>query len=156
MWCDHYHVDGKLRVELRPHRAGSHLLELRIIGESGDKLANVIFSPISDRVGHSILSVQDQNTFDEKFRKKRLMTLIHLFLAHRYKASLVHYVTPTDDNSYQTSKMKEHGIFSEVSQEVGQIIVADINQVRIAELLKPDRHALAKLIAKHDAPVQTQ
>ena len=155
MWCEHYHVESELRVELRPHRAGNDLLELGIIGKSGNKLANVIFSPIRDRVGHSILSVRDQNTFDQALRKKRLMTLIHLFLTHRYKASLVHYVSPTEDNSYQTSKMQAHGIFSDVNQEVGQIIVADINQVRIAELLRPDRRALAKLIAKQDELIQT-
>ncbi|GAB4985203.1 hypothetical protein MAHJHV59_47720 [Mycobacterium avium subsp. hominissuis] len=42
------------------------------------------------------------------------------------------YVTPTEDNLYQTSKMKSHGIFSEVYQEVGEIIVADL-LVHLAE-----------------------
>ena len=34
------------------------------------------------------------------------MTLVHLFLVHRFKADVVHYVTPTEDNQYQTEKMK--------------------------------------------------
>ena len=58
--------------------------------------------------------MRDQNTFAEKLRQKRLMTLIHLWLVHRFKADAVIYVTPTEDNLYQTSKMKSHGIFTEV------------------------------------------
>ncbi len=150
MWTEHYRLAGPLRVQLRPQRAGSELLELRIIGESGDSLANVVFSPIRDRLGHRILMVRDQNTFDEALRKKRLMTLIHLFLVHRYTVALVHYVSPTEDNSYQADKMKAHGIFATVNQEVGQIIVAEIDTKRVAKLLDPDRGALAKLIAKQD------
>jgi isocitrate/methylisocitrate lyase len=148
MWVDHYDLDGPLRVELRPQRAGSELLELAIVGNEQEMVANVIFAPIHDRRGRSILSVRDQNTFDEKLRKKRLMTLIHLFLVHRYEADSVHYVTPTEDNQYQTTKMKSHGIFSEVSTEVGQIIVADVNHARIEELLEPDRIKLGRLIRK--------
>jgi isocitrate lyase len=148
VWSAHYQLPDELRVELRPHRAGSELLELAIVGKGQEKEANVIFAPIQDRRGRNILSVRDQNTFDEKLRKKRLMTLIHLFLVHRYKAASVHYVTPTDDNQYQAVKMKAHGIFSEVDTEVGQIIVADVNQARIAELLEADRVQLGKLIRK--------
>jgi isocitrate lyase len=44
--------------------------------------------------------------------------------------------------------MKSHGLFSEVNTEVGQIIVADVNHSRVAELLAPDRMALWKLIRK--------
>ncbi len=153
MWSEHYQIGEKLRVQLRPQRAGSELLELGIYGERGadeEKLANVIFAPIQDRRGRSILSVRDQNTFGEPLRKKRLMTLIHLWLVHRFKADSVHYVTPTEDNLYQTEKMKSHGIFREVNQEVGQIIVADVNHPRIAELLKPDREALWRLIRKEE------
>jgi isocitrate lyase len=148
MWCEHYQLPGPLRVELRPHRAGSELLELAIVGVTQEKEANVVFAPIHDRLGRSILSVRDQNTFDEKLRQKRLMTLIHLFLVHRYKADAVHYVSPTDDNQYQTAKMKSHGIFAEVNTEVGQIIVAEVDAARIAELLRPDRVKLGKLIRK--------
>ncbi|MBV8200062.1 MAG: isocitrate lyase ICL2 [Acidobacteria bacterium] len=148
MWSEHYHLPGPLRVELRPRRAGSELLELAVVGPDQEKEANVVFAPIHDRRGRSILSVRDQNTFDEKLRLKRLMTLIHLFLVHRYKAETVHYVSPTEDNQYQTAKMKSHGIFSEVNTEVGQIIVADVDAVRVAELLEPDRVKLGKLIRK--------
>ena len=148
MWAEHYQLPGGLRVKLRPHRAGSELLELRITGKLGDNLANVIFSPIRDRVGHRILIVRDQNTFDEALRQKRLMTLIHLFLVHRYKVQLVHYVSPTEDNQYQTAKMQTHGIFRAVNSEVGEIIVADVDPMRIAQLLETDGDALQRLIAK--------
>lgn len=148
IWTRHYELPGGLSVQLRPHRAGSELLEIGVYNKSDEKLANVIFAPIQDRRGRSILSVRDQNTFADSLRKKRLMTLVHLFLVHRFKADSVHYVTPTDDNQYQVAKMRSHGIFSEFNTEVGQIIVADVNHQRIAELLAPDQQALGKLIRK--------
>jgi isocitrate lyase len=154
MWSDHYQLGEKLRVQLRPTRPGSDVLELGIFGERDggqeEKLANVIVDPIKDRHGRSILTVRDQNTFAEKLRQKRLMTLVHLWLVHRFKAEAVYYVTPTEDNLYQTEKMKSHGIFRDVYQEVGEIIVADLNHERIAELLAPDREALRRLIRKED------
>jgi isocitrate lyase len=150
LWSEHYQLGEKLRVKLRPRRAGSDVLELGIVGDDDEQLANVIVDPIKDRHGRSILQVRDQNTFAEKLRQKRLMTLIHLWLVHRFKADAVIYVTPTEDNQYQTEKMKSHGIFSEVYQEVGEIIVAEVNRPRIQELLAPDRVALRKLITKEN------
>src|SRR3954471_5493857 len=150
LWSEHYQLGEKLRVTLRPRRAGSDVLELGIYGDGEEKLANVVVDPIKDRHGRSILQVRDQNTFAEKLRQKRLMTLIHLWLVHRFKADAVYYVTPTEDNQYQTEKMKSHGIFSEVYQEVGEIIVAEVNKSRIEELLSQDREALRKLITKDD------
>jgi isocitrate lyase len=137
-------------VQLRPRRAGSDVLELGIYDDAEEKLADVTVDPIKDRHGRSILTVRDQNTFAEKLRKKRLMDLIHLWLIHRFKAEIVYYVTPTEDNIYQTEKMKSHGIFRDVYQEVGEIIVADVNHERIEELLAPDRVALGRLIRKED------
>ena len=153
LWSEHYQLGEKLRVQLRPTRAGGELLELGIYGERPDgeeKLANVIVDPIKDRHGRSILTVRDQNTFGEALRQKRLMTLIHLWLIHRFKTDAVYYVTPTEDNIYQTEKMKSHGIFRDVHQDVGEIIVADVNHPRIEELLAPDHEALMRLIRKED------
>ncbi|MGH3597865.1 MAG: isocitrate lyase ICL2 [Mycobacterium sp.] len=150
MWSEHYQLPEKLRVQLRPRRAGSDVLELGIYGEREEELANVIFATFQDRRETTILTVRDQNTFAEELRQKRLMTLIHLWLVHRFKADAVHYVTPTEDNLYQTEKMKCHGIFSDVHQEVGEIIVAEVNHPRIQELLAPDREALGRLIRKED------
>ncbi len=153
MWSEHYQLDEKLRVQLRPRRAGGEVLELGIFGAHDDGeelLANVLVDPIKDRHGRSILTVRDQNTFAEKLRQKRLMTLVHLWLVHRFKADAVYYVAPTEDNKYQAEKMKSHGIFSDVYPEVGEIIVADVNHPRIEELLAPDREALGRLIRKED------
>jgi len=148
MWTAHNGIEEPLRVGLKPQRAGSELLELEILGAGDEKVANVVFAPIHDRRERSILSVRDQNTFSESLRKKRLMTVVHLWLIHRYKVDSVHYVSPTEDNQYQTAKMKSHGLFSEVNTEVGQIIVADVDHERVARLLDPDREALGKLIRK--------
>ncbi len=153
LWGEHYKLGEKFRVQFRPLRAGGEVLELGIYGgrDGGEeKLANVLVDPIKDRNGRSILTVRDQNTFAEQLRQKRLMTLIHLWLIHRFKAEAVYYVTPTEDNIYQTEKMKSHGIFRDVHQDVGEIVVADVNQPRIEELLAPDHAALMRLIRKED------
>jgi isocitrate lyase len=71
-------------------------------------------------------------------------------LIHRFKADAVYYVTPTEDNIYQTEKMKSHGIFRDVYQEVGEIIVAEVNHPRIEELLASDHAALMRMIRKED------
>jgi isocitrate lyase len=151
IWRQQNDVGGRIRVELRPHTAGSDLLALRVLADGGEALASVIFANFHDRRGGSILSVRDSNTQPDQ-RKRRLMTLAQLFLIHRYKAGSAHYVTPTEDNQHQTQKMKRLGIFSDVKIDVGRIIVADVNRARVAELLKPDRAALTQLIQK--APVQ--
>ncbi len=147
-WRKHWEYPAKIRVELRPHTAGSELLELSLLDEvSGQKLANMIFATVQDRRGRNLLSVRDQNTI-EPLRKKRMMLLVQLFLIHRYKASAVHYLTPTEDNESQTLKMKSMGIFSDVQTEVGQIIVASVNKPVVDQLLGPDRAALLEMIRK--------
>jgi len=152
-WRKQWDHPAKIRVELRPHTAGSELLELNLLDESSDqKLANIIFGALQDRRGRNILSVRDQNTM-APLRKKRLMMLAQLFLIYRYRASAVHYLTPNEDNESQTQKMKIMGIFSEVQTEVGQIIVANVNRQFVEELLKPDRAALLGLIRK--APLRS-
>ena len=151
LWGEEYNVTEDLRVELRPHIAGSELLALEVLRGKNDKVADIIFATIQDRRDRMILSIRDQNTFDESFRRKRLMTLIHLFLIHRYNAVSVHYVSPTDDNDRQTEKMQELGIFTEVTTEFGQIIVAGVNSDRVKALLDPDLHDLRALISKSPA-----
>jgi isocitrate lyase len=146
MWTKHNQLTDSLHVGLRPHTAGSELLELTLSKPSGEKVANIIFAVIADRRGRNILSVRDQNTFDLALRKKRLMTLNHLFLIHRYKIWSVHYVSPTDDNRYQAQKMKSHGLFSDVHDEVGHVIVADVSAEGVKALLAPDRARLDDLI----------
>ncbi len=146
-WAKHHGVAVGLKAVLKPHSAGSELLELSISRDAGGKAANVIFHTIQDRRGRKILSIRDQNTFDVALRRKRLMTLVQLFLIHRYKIDSVHYLTPTDDNKRQTEGMKLRGLFSAVNDEVGEIIVADVNKEHIKHLVDPDHGALAELIS---------
>ena len=149
LWAKYYKIKGTLRVELRPNRAGSDLLELNIMSSRAKtKKADVIFGSIQDLRGKNILSIRDQNTFNTEFRKKRLMTIIHLFLIHRYKCNSVHYVNPTEDNMKQTQGMKKLGIYKEVNTEVGDIIVALVNSKKLKELLNEDHVELKNLIAK--------
>jgi isocitrate lyase len=146
-WSAEWERPGKMRVELRPHTAGSDLLELRVLDESGGPVANVIFASIMDRRGRSILSIRDQNTAPS-VRRKRLMTLVQLFLIHRYRAGSLHYLTPTEDNRLQTQRMQDLGIFTLVRTEIGQIIVADVNRERVSELIRPEGDSLTELIRK--------
>jgi isocitrate lyase len=148
LWCDSNEIPGPLTVKLRPHEAGSDLLDLNVFNSSGDKVAGVVFATIRDRRGTVILSVRDQETLDHSLRQKRLMTLLHLFLIHRYKAASIHYVTPTDDNVKQAEGMQKLGIFDDVTVEIGNIIVAGVEPTRVAELLNPNRTELTKLINK--------
>jgi isocitrate lyase len=148
LWRKHHGIPEKLKVSLKPITSGSDLLELSLVGPDGTKKVNVIFASIHDRKGRSILSVRDQNNFDLNLRQKRLMTLVQLFLFHRYKVYSAHYVTPTEDNKRQAEGMKKQGLFGLVNEEVGEMIVADVNPDRVKELLAPDRAALQKLIAE--------
>ncbi len=146
-WSSHWDRPGRIRAELRPHTAGSDLLEVRVVDESSEMLANVIFASIVDRRGRSILSIRDQNTAPS-IRRRRLMTLVQLFLIHRYRAASLHYLTPSEDNQSQTQRMRDLGIFTIVRTEIGQIIVADVHRERVSELVRPDGELLAELIRK--------
>ena len=151
LWADENNMPTALHTRLRPVSAGSDFLELSLLDSSGAKAANVVFADLQDRNGNKVLSIRDQNTFDLSLRRKRLMTLAHVFLIHRYKSGSVHYLSPTDDNRHQTERMKVLGIFGNVNTEGGLIITATVEGRRIAELLNPDRAALRRLIAKGPA-----
>ena len=148
LWSEVNELEGPFTVRLRPHTAGSELLELSVLDSSGEKVANVVFATIRDRRGKSILSVRDQETIDPELRNKRLMTLCHLFLIDRYKAETIHYVTPTDDNVGQTRGMQALGLFDDVQVEIGDIIVAGVDPERVPALLRSNRIELMRLIRK--------
>jgi isocitrate lyase len=76
------------------------------------------------------------------------MTLMHLFLIHRYRASAVHYLTPTEDNRRQCDRMLAIGIFEAVNDEVGEIIVAEIAAPAVRELVRADSPRREQLIVK--------
>jgi isocitrate lyase len=147
-WAAHNGVEGRLRVRLLPHRAGSELLELAVQGAGDEGLAAVVFAPIHDWRGRSILSVRDQHTLVPALRRRRLMTLLHLYLIHRYRASSVHYVSPTEDNRVQTERMRDLGIYGAVSLDVGEIIVAEVDAGRVGELVGGDGGPIRDLITR--------
>jgi isocitrate lyase len=147
-WAAHHDLPMELQVSLRPHSAGSEVLELAVSDAAGERLANMIFTTLQDRRGRTILSVRDQNTLAPELRRKRLMTLLHLFLIHRYRAAAVHYLTPTDDNRRQCERMLAFGIFETVNDEVGEIIVAEIAAPAIRALVRPDSPELERLITR--------
>ena len=107
----------------------------------------MVFSSVLDRNKKQILSVRDQNTFDNELRQKRLMTLLHLFLLNRYKVDEVHYLTPTNDNEMQCQGMKKLGIYTHSYSEIGHIIVADV-QVKMVKSFIDDEEVLIRLINK--------
>jgi len=147
-WATHQGLPATLSVSLRPHTAGSEVLELSVLEPSGEKVANIVFDTLADRRGRSILSVRDQNTLVQAWRRKRLMTLLHVFLIHRYRAASVHYMTPTEDNRRQGARMLALGIFKSVNDEVGEILVADVDAVAIRTLVDPSRSELERLITE--------
>ncbi len=148
IWTKQYNISSTLSVKLRPHSAGSGLLELSTWDEYGNKMSDIVFANIQDRRGNNILSVRDQNTLNPDFRMKRFMTLNQIFLMHRYKTNSFHYVTPSEDNKRQTEGMKKLGIFKDVSKEIGDIIVATVDTQKVNALLAEDKEKLKKLIAK--------
>ena len=60
----------------------------------------------------------------------------------------MHYVSPTDDNRYQAQKDENPRPFSDVHDEVGDIIVADVSAEGVNALLAPDRDRLNELIQR--------
>lgn len=151
LWAGYYQISEDLRVCLKPFKAGSDLLKLSVLDSSEQRIADIVFTTIHDRKGRPILSVRDQNTLVEEFRKKRLMTLIHLFVIHRYKSTAVHYLSPTADNLKQTEGMNALGIYDQMNTQIEHIIVAGVNPQRISELLNSDQVELKKLIFKQAA-----
>jgi isocitrate lyase len=146
-WGEFNAIEGPFKVQLRPHTPTSEILELKVFGPNGDVFANTVFSHMFDRRGTSILSVRDQHTYDPA-RRKRLSVLLHLFLIKRYGASAIHYLTPTEDNIHQAASMKTLGIFTSTSEEVGDILVADIDADRVDALVAADSAERGKLIRK--------
>lgn len=148
-WGQFNSIDGPFKVQLRPHTPTSEVLELSVFGKDGEKLANTVFSLLTDRRERAILSVRDQNTFGEA-RRKRLSVLLHLFLIKRYSASGIHYLTPTEDNSRQSEAMKALGIFKGINAEIGEILTAEVDADRVEALTAPDSAELTKLIRKEN------
>ena len=76
------------------------------------------------------------------------MTLMHLFLIHRYKAGAVHYLTPTEDNQlpdrededarhlHATSTTRSARSSSPTSTGAGRRALVQPNGEQLAELIR--------------------
>ncbi len=148
LWAVQHAIEEKLVVKLRPHKPSSTIMELSINSEN-EPVANVVFTSVADRKQKQILSVRDQNVYRQDFRKKRLMTLIHIFLINRYKSHAVHYLTPTDDNVRQCAAMKRLGIYTQVNREIRQIIVADVASEKVKSFLD-EKANVASIVRKEE------
>ncbi len=147
-WSQHYELGMELRVQLRPRSPGSDILELNVFDSSDKKAAEVVFNVMRDREDKVFLFIRNQILHDTYLRRKRFMTLVQLFLVHRYKADIIEYMTPNDDNRHQTNGMLRLGIFEDVIEEIGDIIVAHISKDVIAELVAQKEEGVNRLLAK--------
>ena len=151
MWAQYWSEEGAydkgvLSVELKERWAGSEEMMLNVFDEDRDKIAEITFRVDRDRDGRKFLAVKDQNTV-QRFRSKRLMTLMHLFLLHRYRTDLVHYVTPTEDNRASVQSMIGYGVFRHARTDDPNIIAIEVNASRAQTMFGSDR-SLREFIAR--------
>ena len=151
MWGQHWghqgvEDDGELSVELKERWAGSEEMMLNVFNEGRDKIAEITFRVDKDREGRKFLAVKDQNTV-RRLRSKRLMTLLHFFLLHRYKTDLVHYVTPTGDNRLSVQRMIHNGVFREARTDDPNIIAIEVDTPRAQKIFANDE-SLKRFIAR--------
>jgi len=155
MWTEHWskqglYKGGELSVEVKERWAGSEEMMLNVFDEARDKIAEIIYRVDKDRAGRKFLAVKDQNTV-KKYRARRLMTLMHFFLLHRYKTDLVHYVTPTDDNRLSVSRMIQNGVFREARTDDPNIIAIGVDTARAQKIFANDE-SLRRFITNEFRP----
>jgi isocitrate lyase len=155
MWTDHwskqgvYH-QGELSVELKERWAGAEEMMLNVFDQAHDKIAEIIFRVDKDREGRKFLAVKDQNTV-KKYRNRRLMSLVHFFLLHRYKTDLVHYVTPSGDNRLSVQRMIHNGVFRSARTDDPNIIAIEVDTARAQRIFAGD-DSIRRFIARPLAP----
>jgi isocitrate lyase len=151
LWAQHWsdqglYDKGDLSVELKERWAGSEEMMLNVFDEASDKIAEITFRVDKDRGGRKFLAIKDQNTV-KPYRAKRLMTLMHFFLLHRYRTDMVHYVAPTDDNRKSVHHMTNYGVFREARTDDPNIIAIEVNTSRTQKIFSSDG-SLKKFIAR--------
>ncbi len=151
IWTDHWNKkglydQGGLSVELKEHWAGAEEMMLNVFDGASDKIAEIIFRVDKDREGRKFLAVKDQNTI-RKYRNRRLMSLMHFFLLHRYKTDLVHYVTPSVDNRLSVQRMIHNGVFRSARTDDPNIIAIEVDTARAPKIFANDE-SIKRFIAK--------
>ena len=158
MWGQHWtrqglYTGGDLSVELKERWAGSEEMMLNVFDEARDKIAEIMFRVDKDRASRKFLAVKDQNTL-KKYRSRRLMSLMHFFLLHRYKTDLVHYLTPTDDNRLSVRRMIHNGVFREARTDDPNVIAIEVDTVRAQKIFANDE-SIKQFIARQFGPLET-
>ena len=158
MWAQHWtrqglYTGGDLSVELKERWAGSEEMMLNVFDEARDKIAEIMFRVDKDRAGRKFLAVKDQNTL-KKYRSRRLMSLMHFFLLHRYKTDLVHYLTPTDDNRLSVRRMIHNGVFREARTDDPNVIAIEVDTARAQKIFANDE-SIKQFIARQFGPLET-
>ncbi|MCB0419028.1 MAG: isocitrate lyase, partial [Bdellovibrionales bacterium] len=148
-WASHNAIGAPLKVKLRPVPS-SELLEMVVLGEGESRIADITFTNIQDRRGNTILSVRDQNNYVPEYRQRRLISLMHLFLVHRYRVKKVHYLSPTEDNYMQIEGMRALGFYRSVNKELGEVVVAEVSRDFIESALGEDQGDLRRVIHKSE------
>src|ERR1051325_5350023 len=141
---------GELSVEIKERWAGSEEMMLNVFDEARDKLAEIMYRADSDRDGRKLLAVKDQNTM-RRFRARRLMSLMHFYLLHRYKTDLVHYVAPTNDNRVSVRRMIQNGVFREARTDDPNIIAIEVDTARAQQIFANDE-SIRTFIAQQMKP----
>ena len=157
LWAEHWnkqglYKQGELSVEIKERWAGSEEMMLNVFDEARDKIAEIIYRVDKDRAGRRFLAVKDQNTI-KKYRARRLMTLMHFFLLHRYKTDLVHYVTPTNDNRLSVSRMIQNGVFRQARTDDPNIIAIGVDTARAQKIFAND-DSLKRFITNQFRPAR--
>jgi isocitrate lyase len=143
----HGRLTGRFRAEMCPVISGSDLLELRVVGESNARRAHVVFMVVQDRTGGTVLWIREHHVFDTSLYGTRVMALVYLFLIHRYQATAVQYINPSEHESEHSRDMEDLGVFGEVERIARQMIFAQVSRARASELLIPQQ--LAIFIERH-------
>lgn len=151
IWIQHLsdqglYKEGELSVEVKERWAGSEEMMLNVFDEARDKIAEITYRVDKDREGRKFLAVKDQNTI-KKYRSRRLMTIMHFFLLHRYKTDMVHYVTPTNDNRLSVHRMIQNGVFKEARTDDPNIIAIEVHTARAQKIFANDE-SIKRFIAR--------
>jgi isocitrate lyase len=159
IWAHHWSsqglftTGGDLSVELKERWAGSEEMMLNVFDEAHDKIAEITFRVDKDRSGRKFLAVKDQNTV-KKYRSRRLMSLMHFFLLHRYKTDLVHYLTPTNDNRLSVRRMIHNGVFREARTDDPNVIAIEVDTARAQKIFVNDE-SIKRFIARQLRPSES-
>lgn len=148
LWAETHVFPKQLQAKLKPWQPGSDILELEVNSHDAEKVADVVFKVMRDREDKVFLFIRNQVIYDEALRRKRFMTLVQLFLIHRFNADIVEFMTPNEDNRQQTFGMQAHGIFKDVIEEIGDIIVTHIDKQVVGEIIGEDGQGIQLFLNK--------